>query len=126
MILLPLGLAALGLYLNSIQSIEPKMKSLALNGSTYRYFNSIAVHNGSNTNLDEFLDVLSYTGRTDIDIYNGNFSLLLEISPHMAALNVNTFHLNNLSLTSITNIYNDTAQHGLPVVINFINNALYR
>lgn len=36
MIVLPLGFAALGLYLNSIQTIEAKMKSLALNGGMYK------------------------------------------------------------------------------------------
>lgn len=99
------------------------MKSLGLNGNTYRDFTTIAVHNATETDVDEFLDNLMMFGVRDLELYNGNFSLLLDIAPHMAALNINAFHLPNFSITTI---YNDTAQHSLPVVINLINNALYR
>lgn len=126
MILLPLFLAALGLYLNSIQTVEPKMKSLALNASTYRTFNSIAVHNASEQNIDHLVEKLKLTSTSEVNFYNGNFSFLLEINPHMAAFNVNAFHLNNLSSTSLTLIYNDTAQHSLPLVLNFVNNAVFQ
>ena len=37
-VLLPLGLAACGLYVHSIQSTVPKMKSLVLNGGDYMLF----------------------------------------------------------------------------------------
>lgn len=123
MILLPLALAALGLYLNSIQTVEPKMKSLVLSGNTYKEYANVAIYNRTEKNLDDFLENLIRSGASDWEMYNGNFSLLLDMAPHMAALNINSFHLPNLSITTI---YNDTAQHSLPIIINLINNALYR
>lgn len=123
MVLLPLGLAALGLYFNSIQVTEPKFAALALNGTTYGSQTTFAVFNGSSQNLDGFYQQLSHIGVKQIDEYDGNFSLLLEMSPHMAALNINSFTYPEYSITVI---YNDTAQHSLPVVINLISNGLYR
>jgi ATP-binding cassette subfamily A (ABC1) protein 5 len=38
MIILPLGFAAGGLYIHSIQSTDPKMKSLILNGGDKIHF----------------------------------------------------------------------------------------
>ena len=108
--------------MNSVQSIEAKPKSLVLNGSTYLGKNNFAVHNASGENLDVFLDTLKESG-VEVDMYDGNFSFLLDISPHMAALNINVF---NDPEYNITAIYNDTTQHSLPIVINFINNALYK
>ncbi|KAJ8921257.1 hypothetical protein NQ315_013729 [Exocentrus adspersus] len=121
MILLPLALAALGLYFNSVQSIEPKIQPLALNGSTYRQ-TSMAVHNASGKDLDVFFNQLFNLGVTSLDDYDGNFSLLLDIAPHMAALNINRFEDTDFSITVL---YNDTVQHSLPIVINLISNALY-
>lgn len=125
MVALPLFLAAIGLYLDSRQVIEPKQKVLLLNKETYGHRTKFAIHNGTDANLDPFLDQLMDLGVKNINMYDGNFSLLLDIAPHMAALNINTFDLNGPDLT-VTVIYNDTVQHGLPIIINFINNALYR
>ncbi|XP_044763088.1 ABC transporter A family member 1-like [Coccinella septempunctata] len=122
MVFLPLGLAALGLYFNGNQTFEPKQQTLALNGTTYPDA-TLAIHNDSGKNLDTFLEEMLYSGARQIDEYNGNFSLLLEMKPHMAALNINVFNYPEYSLTVI---YNDTFQHGLPIVINFISNSLYR
>lgn len=121
MILLPLALAALGLYFNSIQSIEPKLQPLALNGKTYRSTN-IAIHNSSGKDLDALFVQLFSLNVTFLDEYDGNFSLLLDIAPHMAAINVNKFEYPNYAMTIL---YNDTEQHSLPIVINLISNALY-
>ncbi|KAK9876012.1 hypothetical protein WA026_011128 [Henosepilachna vigintioctopunctata] len=122
MVFMPLGLAALGLYVNGNQTFEPKQQTLSLNGTTYLDA-ALAVHNSSRNNLDTFYGDLIYSGASRIDEYNGNFSLLLEMKPHMAAVNINSFDYPDYSMTVI---YNDTYQHGLPVVINFISNALYR
>ncbi|KAJ8972472.1 hypothetical protein NQ317_016605 [Molorchus minor] len=102
MILLPLGLAALGLYFNSVQNL--------------------AVFNASGVNLDPFLNQLFKMGVSSLDVYDGNFSLLLDIAPHMAALNVYKFEFPDYSITVL---YNDTAQHSLPIVSNLISNAIY-
>nr|CAH7743826.1 unnamed protein product [Callosobruchus chinensis] len=122
MILLPLGLAALGLYLNSIQNLETRTQSLPLNVTLYGN-TSLAIHNASNNNLDELYEQLLNLGVTSIDDYDGNFSKLLHIAPHTAALNVNYFEYPDYSITVL---YNDTQQHSLPIIINLVNNALYR
>lgn len=121
MILLPLALAALGLYFNSVQSIEPKLQALELNGRTYHSTN-IAIHNASGKDLDILFIQLFNLNVTSLDEYDGNFSLLLDIAPHMAAININKFEHPNYAVTIL---YNDTAQHSLPIVINLISNALY-
>lgn len=124
MILFPLGLAALGLYLLSIQSTELKVKSLPLNGDTYENkTRKFAVYNGTDQNLDPFLYELLQHGASEIDLYDGNYSKLLTIAPHMAALNMNTFSSPDYNITVI---YNDTLQHGLPIILNVISNTLYR
>lgn len=123
MIALPLALAAIGLYLNSIQSTQPKAKSLPLNGETYGLKTTFAIHNATNEDLTPFLQHIRHLGAHNISLYDGNFSMLLDIAPHMAALNVNTYDVPELSVTAI---YNDTMQHSLPIIINFISNALYR
>ncbi|KAJ4426611.1 hypothetical protein ANN_26409 [Periplaneta americana] len=144
MIVLPLGFAALGLYVHSIQSTDPKMKSLVLNAGqgpmaglcegsseppgslkakTYKTHTKLAFHNATSTSLDDFVMALEESGSSSVDLYNGNFSLLLDLSPHMAALNVNIWEMPEISITTI---YNDTAQHSLPIVINVLSNAFYR
>ncbi|XP_029731356.2 cholesterol transporter ABCA5-like [Aedes albopictus] len=55
--------------------------------------------------------------------YNGNFSLLLDIAPHMAAFNINSISWTNVSITTL---YNDTTQHSLPILLNLISNSLLR
>ncbi|XP_058458945.1 cholesterol transporter ABCA5-like [Malaya genurostris] len=55
--------------------------------------------------------------------YSGNFSLLLDMAPHMAAFNVNSISWSNVSITTL---YNDTTQHSLPVILNLISNTLLR
>lgn len=84
---------------------------------------NIAIFNGTDANLDNFYKALLISGFKDIEEYNGNYSLLLDIKPHMAALNVNIFEDPEFHFTLI---YNDTAQHSLPVIVNILNNAMYR
>lgn len=122
MIFLPLGLAILGLLINSLETGQIKTKSLTLNMTTYPRL-PIAVHNGSDANLDDFLIQLLDLGATSLDEYDGNFSSLLSISPHMLALNINRFEYPDYSITVL---YNDTEQHSLPIAVNLINNAFYR
>ncbi|PSN57079.1 ATP-binding cassette sub-family A member 5 [Blattella germanica] len=123
MIVLPLGFAALGLYIHSIQSTDPKMKSMVLNAATYKSHTKLAFHNATPSSLDEFVRALEESGSAAVDLYNGNFSLLLDIAPHMAALNINVWEVPEFSITTI---YNDTAQHSLPIVMNLLSNAFYR
>jgi ATP-binding cassette subfamily A (ABC1) protein 5 len=69
------------------------------------------------------VQALEDNGSSFVDLYNGNFSLLLDLAPHMAALNVNVWEMPEINITTI---YNDTAQHSLPIVINLLSNAFYR
>lgn len=56
MILLPLVCAAISLYLNSyFQGGNNVSRSLELNGSTYGDMSTIAVHNGSDNDIREFI-----------------------------------------------------------------------
>nr|CAD7414787.1 unnamed protein product [Timema cristinae] len=66
---------------------------------------------------------LELSGVEAMDLYNGNFSLLLDMAPHLAAFNVNTYEIPELAITTI---YNDTAQHSLPIVLNILSNTFYR
>lgn len=54
-------------------------------------------------------------------IFNGN-SDLFKTKPHLGALKVTKC----CDEIDITILYNDTAMHSLPVILNAINNALYK
>ena len=90
---------------------------------TYKNHTRLAFHNATSSSLDEFMQSLEESGSSSVDLYNGNFSLLLDLAPHMAALNVNVWEMPEINITTI---YNDTAQHSLPIVINLLSNAFYR
>ncbi|XP_071448970.1 cholesterol transporter ABCA5-like [Hetaerina americana] len=142
MIALPLGFAVLGLYLNGIQVGNSRMKPLVLNGETYQNATKLAFHNGTGHQLDAFTTALrGQTYGRPLSTYDGNFSHLLNMWPHLGALSISTFDVTLINVSSIldeyidgpepssislTAIYNDTAQHSLPIVINLINNAIYR
>lgn len=96
---------------------------LFLFSDMYKMNTVFALHNASTANLDDLIESIEMSGAASVDMYNGNFSLLLEIAPHMAALNVNVFDVPELSITTI---YNDTAQHSLPIIMNIISNAYYK
>ena len=80
-----------------------------------------------------------YTNNTDRDIsplidqinrnvkhveeYDGGFTDLLHVAPHMAALNINDYNLLHMNLAVM---YNDTMQHSLPILMNILSNAYYR
>lgn len=89
----------------------------------YKSDTRLALHNATSASLDELVQHLEESGSSSVDLYNGNFSLLLDLAPHMAALNVNVWEMPEISITTI---YNDTAQHSLPIVINLLSNAFYR
>ncbi|KAL1502488.1 hypothetical protein ABEB36_007623 [Hypothenemus hampei] len=124
MILLPLLCAAISLYLNKyLQGGGNTNKSLELNGTTYKEMSTIAIHNGSDNEIGDFVDQLISLGVRQIDFYNGNFSALLEFAPHLAAFNVHKFQEGDYTLTIL---YNDTFQHSLPVTLNVLSNTIYK
>ena len=100
-----------------------KLFLLLFFAETYHNETSIAVFNGTTANLDDFYKSLFMSGFNEIEEYDGNYSLLLDVRPHMAALNINVFDPPEFHITAI---YNDTTQHSLPILVNLLNNALYR
>lgn len=126
MIILPLAFTALGLYLNSIQVILPVMRSIVLDNNTYDEENGrIAIHDSTVNENGDFEYMVKMLNRsTDVsEEYDGNFSNLLDIAPHMGAFDVKMLSWSNVSVTAL---YNDTTQHSLPIVLNLFSNALYR
>lgn len=122
MVLLPLAVAAVGLYFQTIQIQESRIQSISLSMDLYKNA-AVAIHNESSQNLDILYDQFLSMGVSKLDEYDGNFSRLLDIAPHIAAFNINSFEYPNYSITIL---YNDTQQHSLPVVINLVSNAFYR
>lgn len=74
-----------------------------------------------NLNFQAFMD--EFTKITEVDDFDGGFVTLLNVSAHMAAINITSFTDTNITMTVL---YNDTTQHSLPVVLNMITNAIYR
>lgn len=144
MIVLPLAFTAIGLYLNSIQVIMPVMRAGVLNGSTYtgaagrlavydatgnpdgadfRYI--VAQLNGTTTTTTAMMEdaATATSAELESEWWGGNFTQLLAVEPHMGALRVEAL---SWSQVTVRALYNDTAQHSLPIVLNLLSNALYR
>ncbi|KAG8236660.1 hypothetical protein J437_LFUL014508, partial [Ladona fulva] len=109
---------------------------------TYQEATRLAIHNGTGRQLEAFISSIraQIQGRA-LSPYDGNFSHLLSMWPHLGALDINTFDVTIANISSIiqdyidgqdstsismTAIYNDTLQHSLPILVNIINNAVYR
>ncbi|KMQ94889.1 atp-binding cassette sub-family a member 2-like protein [Lasius niger] len=121
-IVMPLALIVLGLYLNSIQTVDIKMQSLKLNSHTYGEETRILYINNSDRDITEFMNGIGQDAE-DIEEYDGNFANLLNIAPHVAAFNINDYNLPRFNLTVV---YNDTMQHSLPILINILSNTYHR
>ncbi|XP_025262177.1 ATP-binding cassette sub-family A member 5 isoform X2 [Camponotus floridanus] len=129
-IAMPLALIVLGLYLNSIQTVDIKMQSLKLNSrkwlhlmqETYGEETKILYINNTDRDITELMDGIGQNAK-HIEEYDGNFANLLNIAPHVAAFNINDYNLPRFNLTVI---YNDTMQHSLPILINILSNTYYR
>lgn len=78
--------------------------------------------NSANQDISPLTDELS-RGVKNIEEYNGEYWELLNVAPHMAAINITNYDLLDMQLTIV---YNDTLQHSLPILINIFSNAYYR
>ncbi|CAG9831938.1 unnamed protein product [Diabrotica balteata] len=105
-----------------IQNINiPKSEPIQLNIHMYN-FQNISVYNEDNSEyFTKFKDQLEKL--VVLDTYNGKFSSLLDIAPHLAAFNFKSF---SSTSQSIAVLYNDTYVHNLPILVNLISNAFYR
>jgi ATP-binding cassette subfamily A (ABC1) protein 5 len=98
-----------------------------LSTDTYKKATKLIVHNNSNESIEDFVSILDEQTSSAIGFYNGSFPYLLELSPHMAAFNINVFDVTPEGANlDVTLIYNDTLQHSLPVAINMISNAYFQ
>lgn len=81
------------------------------------------INKDNNTMLNNL--VSEFDPKTQVDWFDGTYASLLETKdPHIATINFS--NCCNLSNISFTVIYNDTAQHSLPVVLNLISGAVYK
>ncbi|XP_015178211.1 PREDICTED: ABC transporter A family member 1-like isoform X2 [Polistes dominula] len=121
-IIAPLALIILGLYINSIQTVDLKMQSLELNSDTYGNKTKIVYVNNTKVDITLLMDGISQDVK-HVDEYDGNFVSLLKSAPHMAAFNINEYNFPKIGLTIV---YNDTMQHSLPILLNVLLNTYYR
>ncbi|XP_014610023.1 PREDICTED: ABC transporter A family member 1-like isoform X1 [Polistes canadensis] len=121
-IIAPLALIILGLYINSIQTVEIKMQSLELNSETYGNKTKILYVNNTKVDITPLMDGINQDVK-HVDEYDGNFVSLLKNAPHMAAFNINEYNFPKMNLTIV---YNDTMQHSLPILVNVLLNTYYR
>ncbi|XP_012287761.1 ATP-binding cassette sub-family A member 5 isoform X2 [Orussus abietinus] len=121
-IVAPIALVVLGLYLNSIQTVDLKMQSLELNNDTYEGDTRILYVNNTDRDISPLINYVS-TDVKHLDEYDGNFTNLLHVAPHMASININEYNPLRMNLTIM---YNDTMQHSLPILINILSNAYHR
>ncbi|XP_029171757.1 ATP-binding cassette sub-family A member 5-like isoform X1 [Nylanderia fulva] len=121
-IVMPLALIVLGLYLNSIQTVDIKMQSLKLNSQTYGEETKILYINNSDRDITELMNGIAHDAK-HIEEYDGDFVNLLNIAPHVAAFNITNYNLPQFNLTVI---YNDTMQHSLPILVNILSNTYHR
>ncbi|KAF4526763.1 hypothetical protein B566_EDAN015792 [Ephemera danica] len=126
MIALPLLFAGLGLYLNGLQMDTSSVKSLRLGRETYGSATRLTLHNASGSPLNALVSALEEQSAS-LSLYNGSFAFLLHLAPHLAAFNVSSCDVSaNTAELEVTIVYNDTAQHSLPVALNLVSNAFYR
>ncbi|KAI4488532.1 hypothetical protein M0802_011535 [Mischocyttarus mexicanus] len=121
-IIAPLALVILGLYINSIQTVDIKMQSLELNSDTYGNATKILYINNTDVDITPLIEGVSQDIK-HVDEYDGNFINLLKTAPHMAAFNINEYNFPKMNLTIV---YNDTMQHSLPILLNVLLHTYYR
>ncbi|XP_034945670.1 ATP-binding cassette sub-family A member 5-like [Chelonus insularis] len=121
-IVAPLAFVVLGLYLNSIQVVSIKMDSLELNSSTYKENTKFLYTNSSDYDISPLISEIKRDVKV-LEEYDGNFTDLLSIAPHMGVINIRDFKKQKVTLTLT---YNDTMQHSLPIFMNILSNAHYR
>ncbi|XP_033331289.2 cholesterol transporter ABCA5 isoform X1 [Megalopta genalis] len=121
-IVVPLLLVALGLHLNSIQTVEVKMQSLKLNTDTYGNETKLLYVNNTDHDITALIDGIGQDVRY-IEEYDGDFANLLKVAPHAAVFSVNEYSKYKINLTVA---YNDTMQHSLPILINLLSNTYHR
>ncbi|GAB6030175.1 hypothetical protein CHUAL_005851 [Chamberlinius hualienensis] len=120
-VILPILLIIITFYLMTIPTTDKTVNyEVELDFAMYPPYNVLYTDNTGGA-IDEFLSELKNEGLT-LESYGGTFADLLN-SSHIYYLNFTSFDDNQLKV-GLEAVYNDTAQHSLPILINFINNAI--
>ncbi|CAK1589994.1 unnamed protein product [Parnassius mnemosyne] len=124
MIFMPIISCALGLYIKSRQIVFFRMQPLKLDPNAYLNKTPIALHSelGNLKELSDFKDSLETLGAYPIVDFDGNFSSLLDME------NFGAFSLRDsvIPYGKIMAYYNSTYTHSLPIIVNLLDNTIYR
>ncbi|CAH2093422.1 unnamed protein product [Euphydryas editha] len=124
MIFMPIISCALGLYMKSRQIVFFRMQPLKLDPNAYFNKTPIALYSEQDNfkEIIDFKDSLESLGAHPIDLFDGNFSSLLDME------NFGAFSLKDslVPLGKIMAYYNSTYTHSLPIIINLLDNSIYR
>ncbi|XP_049879366.1 cholesterol transporter ABCA5-like isoform X2 [Pectinophora gossypiella] len=124
MIFMPIISCALGLYMKSRQIVFFRMQPLKLDPSAYFNNTPIALFS-EQENTKEIIDLresLESMGAYPIVDFNGNFSSLLDME-NFAAYNLKD---SLIPYGKIMAYYNSTYTHSLPIIVNLLDNSIYR
>ncbi|CAH0713455.1 unnamed protein product, partial [Brenthis ino] len=124
MIFMPIISCALGLYVKSRQIVFFRMQPLKLEPNAYFNKTPIALFSEENSLKDiaDLRDSLETLGAHPIDLFDGNFTSLLDME------NFGAFSLKDslIPFGKIMAYYNSTYTHSLPIIINLLDNSIYR
>ncbi|XP_045490404.1 cholesterol transporter ABCA5 isoform X1 [Pieris rapae] len=124
MIFMPIISCALGLYIKSRQIVFFRMQPLKLDPNAYFNKTPTALHTEQDdfAAVENFKSSLESLGAYPIGLFDGNFSSLLDME------NFGAYSLKE-SLIPYGNIlayYNSTYTHSLPIIVNLLDNSIYR
>ncbi|XP_026730464.1 ATP-binding cassette sub-family A member 5-like [Trichoplusia ni] len=124
MILLPIISCALGLYIKSKQIVFFRMQPLKLDPNAYSNKTPIAIYSEQDNfkELSDLRDSLETLGAYPIVDFDGNFSSFLDME------NFGAFSLGDslIPYGKIMAYYNTSFTHSLPVIVNLLDNSIYR
>lgn len=116
---------ALGLYMKSRQIVFFRMQPLTLDPNVYLNKTPIAIFSETNNfkEVTDLRDSLEMLGAHPIIDFDGNFSSLLDME------NFGAFSLKGSIVPGFGKVmayYNSTYTHSLPIIINLLDNSIYR
>nr|XP_049698966.1 cholesterol transporter ABCA5 [Helicoverpa armigera] len=124
MIFMPIISCALGLYMKSRQIVFFRMQPLKLDPNAYFNKTPIAVYSEQDNfkEITDLRDSLESLGAFPIIDFDGNFSSLLDME------NFGAFSLRDslIPYGKIMAYYNSTYTHSLPIIVNLLDNSVYR
>lgn len=132
LIAVPILLSMLLLYRSAGHNRPPEMPSLRLDGGTYDSSMKVALiasdfAGRESPQTDLLLAGLREARAEVVDVFTGNVSHTNVSTPHLVRLKMALGDAqDNPAALQVVASYNDTAQHSLPIVMNFVSNSIYR